>query len=88
MMSDYTIQMTASEFEKHTGRKPIQDDLGRVNCADAGRAGHSQCGWCYYHNGPKYACGNMCNQPANKPVVHHHPCIRFSRDRARDWKRF
>ncbi len=64
-MNDYTIKMTAIEFEEKTGQPPIQDDLERVNCTCVGEVGHSQCGWCYYHNVPKYTC--MCTHPVNTP---------------------
>jgi len=37
--------ITAEEFEKRTGRPPIEDDLERSNCPKAGQPGHSSCGW-------------------------------------------
>lgn len=43
--------MTEAEYTKFVGRPPIQDDLERVNCKDAGKHGHSFCGW--------NACKNM-----------------------------
>lgn len=52
-----TRQMTAVEFTERTGYAPVQDDLERVNCAEAGEPGHWGCGWCDKHNGPRYECG-------------------------------
>jgi len=49
--------MTALGFLLRTGRLPRQDDLERVNCRKAGQGGHTQCGWCKKHNGPRFRCG-------------------------------
>lgn len=49
--------ISADEFELLCGRKPEQDDLERVNCPDAGRLGHQQCGWCTAHACPVFECG-------------------------------
>lgn len=37
--------ITAVEFEGATGWPPMNDDLERVNCPDAGQDGHLMCGW-------------------------------------------
>lgn len=37
--------ITAEHFEKRVGSLPVQDDLERCNCPDAGRTMHTQCGW-------------------------------------------
>lgn len=51
--------MDAKEFEEKTGRKPVNDDLERVNCPDAGKVGHFGCGWCNGCNKPAYECGHI-----------------------------
>jgi hypothetical protein len=51
--------ITAKAFKKATGRDPVDDDLERVNCTDAGQFRHMSCGWCKGHNRPVYECG--CN---------------------------
>jgi len=49
--------MSEEEFEAAFGRKPINDDLHRVNCDQAGKVGHWQCGFCPIHNRPRFMCG-------------------------------
>ena len=44
--------ITAEDYEKATGSKPIQDDVERANCSRAGVAGHDSCGWCVKNNVP------------------------------------
>ena len=51
------MEMTATEFAAKTGRAPEQDDLERVNCAQAGKIMHWQCGWCPTHDTPHFECG-------------------------------
>lgn len=53
--------MSEKEFEKKFGRKPIQDDLDRVNCKEVGTVGHSQCGVCTTHDKPRFGCGCLAN---------------------------
>jgi hypothetical protein len=36
---------------------PNQDDLTRVNCAEAGTFGHGFCGLCAQHDLPRFFCG-------------------------------
>jgi len=38
--------MTVEEFKELTGDMPVDDDLERVNCKDAGKRGHRSCGIC------------------------------------------
>jgi hypothetical protein len=38
-------EITAEKFEQRMGQPPIQDDLERCNCQEAGKLGHSSCGW-------------------------------------------
>jgi hypothetical protein len=51
------MHITAAMFKATTGREPQDDDLERVNCPTVGKPGHSQCGWCPVHQGPRYGCG-------------------------------
>jgi len=50
-------EMTAEVFEAFLGRKPVDDDLHRVNCLKVGQVGHFMCGWCHDHGNPRYECG-------------------------------
>ena len=45
-------------FRAWVGEEPIEDDLERSNCLDAGEIGHECCGWCEKHNKPQFMC--MC----------------------------
>ena len=49
--------MDKEAFEEFVGHAPVDDDLHRVNCGDAGKVGHLFCGWCDTHECPKLACG-------------------------------
>lgn len=44
--------ITADVYKQATGNEPIQDDLERANCPQAGAIGHSACGWCVKNNIP------------------------------------
>lgn len=46
--------ITEELFIKALGRKPIQDDLERVNCLKAGQMGHECCGWNKARNCPMF----------------------------------
>lgn len=46
---------TIYEFIEATGREPVDDDMERVNCVDAGQPGHYACGWCK-HDLPRFCC--------------------------------
>jgi hypothetical protein len=52
-------EITAEKFEEATGRKPEDDDLDRCNCAEVGKVGHWQCGWCDGCNRPRFECGHL-----------------------------
>lgn len=39
------MKYTEEEFTKMTGREPEGDDMDRLNCEQAGQAGHYQCGF-------------------------------------------
>jgi hypothetical protein len=51
------IPMTAEAFEDILGYAPVDDDVDRVNCPDAGKPGHQMCGWCDHHWTPRSVCG-------------------------------
>lgn len=46
---------TEEDFKRITGYDPVNDDLERMNCKDAGILGHSGCGVCS-HGKPKFMC--------------------------------
>jgi hypothetical protein len=56
------FHMTAKQFEQVTGYKPIQDDLIRVTCLEAGTMGHDHCGWCEAHWKPRFMCGCLASK--------------------------
>jgi hypothetical protein len=39
------MKITAEHFTKCVGSPPVQDDLERCNCPQAGELLHQQCGW-------------------------------------------
>lgn len=41
-------------FRLATGHWPIQDDLDRSYCKEAGKIGHCDCGWNRKHNKPNF----------------------------------
>lgn len=49
---------TRAEFGDIVGRWPEHDDLDRLNCSDAGRAGHLFCGVCGVHGTLRWASGS------------------------------
>jgi len=51
------LPMTEATFTKLVGRAPVNDDLDRVNCPTIGGFGHTLCGWCLVHYGPRFQCG-------------------------------
>lgn len=53
--------MTAQEFKELTKQDPIQDDLARANCKDAGKIGHYQCGICPICGYPIFMVTIKCN---------------------------
>ena len=52
-----TDRIDAQKFVNAVGRDPVDDDLERCNCEQAGKTGHWSCGWCKDHNKPVFACG-------------------------------
>lgn len=50
--------VSADEFEEMCGRAPVQDDLERANCSEAGKPGHSMCGVCERCSKPRFECGH------------------------------
>lgn len=71
------VEMTEEEFIKVIGRPPVNDDLDRVNCDNAGFFGHLYCGWCPFHHKPRFVCG--CAAPYS--VDGNIPAIRVRKDR-------
>lgn len=53
-MAQLPHPMTVHEFEQHTGRKPQQDDMERVNCQTVGQPSHQCCGWNHRSKRPFY----------------------------------
>jgi hypothetical protein len=49
--------ITRADFIKATGREPVQDDLERCNCMEAGTIGHLCCGWDRVANKPQFDVG-------------------------------
>lgn len=48
--------ITAEKFRERVGCEPVNDDLERCNCKDAGTAGHMMCGWCKERDRPVFEC--------------------------------
>lgn len=46
--------ITEQQFKEATGQEPVNDDLDRCNCRDAGKMMHQQCGWSTKHNLPMF----------------------------------
>lgn len=55
MTSPRAPLLTPETFELMVGRPPVDDDLERANCQDAGNPGHLSCGVCH-HNRPVFLC--------------------------------
>jgi hypothetical protein len=49
--------ITREKFIEATGREPINDDLDRCNCPEAGKLGHWSCGWNIEHDKPQFMVG-------------------------------
>jgi hypothetical protein len=56
-------EITAERFTAAVGRAPEDDDLDRCNCRDAGKIGHSGCGWCQECDRPRFICGHPLAAP-------------------------
>lgn len=52
--------ITEKEFKERFSFEPKQDDLHRVNCDQAGKAGHLMCGICKHCEQPRFVCGDRC----------------------------
>ena len=59
------LPMSIDEFTDCVGRPPTDDDLDRVNCPTIGGFGHTLCGWCVQHNGPRFQCGCLPKGPTH-----------------------
>ena len=53
--------ITIEKFKEATGHEPLNDDLERCNCPQAGETGHFFCGW---------------NTETNLPQFYGKPCIK------------
>lgn len=51
---------TIEDYRRKVGTAPEQDDLGRVNCGEAGAMGHVQCGRCP-HDWPRFLHCPICH---------------------------
>ncbi len=51
----HVVAVSAEAFKRATGHNPVNDDLARANCPDAGKVGHWACGWCG-HDKPTQFC--------------------------------
>ena len=58
--------ITRRHYVAATGVEPIQDDLERSNCKQAGEIGHMCCGWDHAHNKPRFMTGNWAPLPRGK----------------------
>lgn len=66
-------KITAEAFKKATGYEPVNDDLERCNCTQAGETGHYFCGWNYTKNLPQFMTEPLINSrrdssPEPKPA--------------------
>ena len=59
------MKWTQEYFTFRTGYLPVQDDLDRCNCPEAGKIGHKGCGICI-HDLPVFHC-NICFPLSRKP---------------------
>lgn len=50
-------KITRDKFLSCVGTEPIQDDLERCNCDQAGNSGHHQCGWDHKRDMPNFIPG-------------------------------
>jgi uracil-DNA glycosylase len=55
--------ISAERFTAAVGREPENDDLDRCNCPEAGKIGHSGCGWCRQCDRPRFICGHLLAAP-------------------------
>lgn len=61
--------MDAQTFELKVGRAPVQDDLDRVNCKQAGELMHSNCGWCDKCDRPHFQCLHEAHSPRVQKIA-------------------
>jgi hypothetical protein len=60
--------ITRAKFLAATGVEPINDDLERCNCAQAGELGHWFCGWDDARNLPVFLTARGAhNEAQNRP---------------------
>lgn len=51
-------QISEAMFIACTGRKPVEDDMERVNCPKQGEVGHWSCGWNWSKSLPVFQVGS------------------------------
>jgi hypothetical protein len=51
------IEITREYFIARVEREPVNDDLERCNCTQAGQLGHWGCGWNVERDLPQFMCG-------------------------------
>lgn len=49
--------ITRERFLAAVGRTPVEDELERCNCPDAGKVGHMSCGWNFTYDMPVFMVG-------------------------------
>lgn len=57
--------ITAEHYTARMGGPPVQDDLERCNCPQAGELGHYQCGWDAEYDLPIFLVGRTPSQRAS-----------------------
>lgn len=60
--------ITKKYFVGRVGSLPINDDLERCNCKEAGRIGHFFCGWCKNCDLPVFICGHIQTNENNSSL--------------------
>jgi len=59
------MYITKEKFIASVGCEPVDDDLERCNCLDAGTIGHDMCGWDYIRDMPVFVPGISKNAERN-----------------------
>jgi hypothetical protein len=56
------MKITTEYFKSIVGRDPVDDDLERCNCGQAGEVGHFFCGWNHGMNLPRFMTEPLINK--------------------------
>jgi len=62
------MKITKEYFFEKTGKTPVDDDLERCNCPQAGEIGHRSCGWCKICEKPIFMCKHTNINPAETHI--------------------